>query len=157
MACEILTLNRDYIRLDGGLERRLYELGRKHCGNQEGWTISMELLHKKSGPTASLKRFRRKVKMIVQSDMLPDYRLRYQPEADQALFYTKDPKRLAESFGPSPPYRSIEHLTSVHQTPIIGLSDTKVSVHQTPMLRSIRHRGPKTLVFPRLYRPILTP
>ena len=55
--------------------------------------------------------------MIVESDVLPDYRLRYQPEADQVLFYTKEPKRLAESFGPSPPYRSIEHLTPVHQTP----------------------------------------
>jgi len=118
----------------------------------------MELLHKKSGSTASLKEFRGKVKMIVESDVLPDYRLRYQPEADQVFSYTKDPKRLAESFGPSPPYRSIGHLTSVHQTPIIGLSDTKVSVHQTPMLRSIRHRGSKIrLVFPRLSRLILTP
>ena len=103
----------------------------------------MELLHKKNGSTASLKEFRRKVKMIVESDVLQDYRLRYQPEADQVLFYTKEPKRLAESFGLSPPYRSIEHLTSVHQTPIIGLSDTKGSVHQTPMLRSIGHRGQK--------------
>jgi Replication initiator protein A len=101
--------------------------------------MSMELLHKKSGSRAFLKEFGRKVKMIVESDVRPDYRLRYQPEADQVLFYTKDPKRLAESVGPSP----LENLTSVHQRPIIGLSDTKVSVHQTPMLRSIRHRGPK--------------
>ena len=77
----------------------------------------MELLHKKGGLTVSLKEFRRKVKMIVESDVLPDYRLRYEPEADQVLFCTKEPKRLAESFGPSPPYRSIEHLTPVHQTP----------------------------------------
>ncbi len=57
----------------------------------------MEMLHKKSGSTASLKEFRRKVKMIVEGDVLPDYRLRYEPEADQVLFYTKDPKKLAES------------------------------------------------------------
>lgn len=31
---EVLTLSRDYFRLDGGLERRVYELCRKHCGNQ---------------------------------------------------------------------------------------------------------------------------
>src|SRR5579875_1914875 len=31
-----------------------------------------------------------------------------------------------------PPYRSIGHSDSVHQTPNIGPSDTKVSVHQTP-------------------------
>jgi plasmid replication initiation protein len=97
MAREILTLNRDYFRLDGGLERRLYELARKHCGNQAKWKVGMEVLHKKSGSTASLKEFRRKVKMIVEGDVLPDYRLRYEPEADQVLFYTKDPKKLAES------------------------------------------------------------
>ena len=86
----------------------------------------MELLHNKSGSTASLKEFRRKVKMIVESHVLPDYRLRYQPEADQVLFYTKDPKRLAESFGPSnTDYRSIGHQS-------IGPSDTDASVHQTP-------------------------
>jgi len=125
MARQILTLNRDYFHLDGGLERRLYELARKHCGNQAGWTISMELLHKESGSTASLKELRRKVKMIVESDVLPDCRLRYQPEADQVLFYTKDPKMLAESFGPSP-------AISVHRTPNFSPSNTDY--------RSIRHR-----------------
>ena len=86
----------------------------------------MELLHKKSGSTASLKEFRRKVKMIVESHVLPDYRLRYQPQADQVLFYTKDPKRLAASFGPSnTDYRSIGHQS-------VGPSDTDASVYQTP-------------------------
>jgi len=30
---EVLTLSRDYFRLSRGLERRLYELARKHCGH----------------------------------------------------------------------------------------------------------------------------
>ena len=47
VAREVLTRNRDYFRLDGGLERRLYELARKHCGNQAKWLIGLELLHKK--------------------------------------------------------------------------------------------------------------
>jgi plasmid replication initiation protein len=34
LAREVLTLNREYFRLGGGLERRLYELARKHCGQQ---------------------------------------------------------------------------------------------------------------------------
>lgn len=97
MAREILTLSRDYFRLDGGLERRLYELGRKHCGHQAKWAISLELLHKKSGSIAPLKEFRRKLKIIIAADALPDYRLWYEPEGDQILFYTKDAKKLAES------------------------------------------------------------
>jgi plasmid replication initiation protein len=97
VAREILTLHRDYFRLDGGLERRVYELARKHCGNQARWAVSMELLHKKSGSTASLKEFRRKIKAIVEDNALPQYRLRYEPEPDRILFYTKDAEKLITS------------------------------------------------------------
>jgi plasmid replication initiation protein len=97
LAHEVLTLHRDYFRLDGGLERRLYELARKHCGHQPKWAISLELLHLKSGSTAKLKEFRRKLKAIVQADELPGYHIRYNEESDQALFYTKDTKKLART------------------------------------------------------------
>jgi plasmid replication initiation protein len=83
---EVLTLNRDYFRLDGGLERRLYELARKHCGRQASWVIELELLHKKSGASAPLKKFRFQVKEIAQADLLPDYHLRYEPDTDQVAF-----------------------------------------------------------------------
>jgi plasmid replication initiation protein len=96
-AREVLTLNRDYFRLDGGLERRLYELARKHCGQQTKWAVGMELLHKKSGSADLLKRFRAAVKRIVLADSLPDYRLKYDPATDHVVFYSKDSKRLAES------------------------------------------------------------
>ena len=97
LAREVLTLNREYFRLGGGLERRLYELARKHCGQQSKWTISMELLHKKSGSGDLLKRFRAAVKRLVLADGLPDYRMFYDSEADNLTFYTKDAKRLADS------------------------------------------------------------
>ena len=99
VAREVLTLNRDYFRLSGGLERRLYELGRKHCGQQPKWTVSLELLHKKSGSTGPVKRFREMVKKVAMSDGLPDYRVRYESETDRVLFYTKDAKKLADSMG----------------------------------------------------------
>jgi plasmid replication initiation protein len=99
VAREVLTLSREYFRLDGGLERRLYELARKHCGNQTRWTVSVELLHKKSGSTGSLKEFRRKVKGIVQGDALPQYRLQYEAEQDRVLFYSKAAKKLAATLG----------------------------------------------------------
>jgi len=97
VAREVLTLNRDYFRLDGGLERRLYELARKHCGNQAKWLIGLELLHKKSGSAGPVKRFRELVKKIAAADLLPDYRISYEPQADLVTFYTKDTRKLAES------------------------------------------------------------
>ena len=36
----VLTLSRDYFRLRKPLERRIYELARKHCGRQDSWQIS---------------------------------------------------------------------------------------------------------------------
>jgi plasmid replication initiation protein len=86
LACEVLTLNRDYFRISGGLDRRLYELARKHCGNQAKWTISTKLLHKKSGSRATIVKFREMLKRTAMDDCLPDYRVTYDTETDQAMF-----------------------------------------------------------------------
>ena len=94
-AREVLTLNRDYFRLDGGLERRLYELARKHCGQQTKWTVGMELLHQKSGSTDLLKRFRAAVKRIVSADNIPDYRLKYEPPTDHVAFFSRNANPLS--------------------------------------------------------------
>jgi len=86
---EFLTLNRDYFRLRGGLERRLYELARKHCGHQPGWKIDLELLHKKTGSSGVVKKFREKIKVLVKTNHLPDYRITYNLKSDQITFYNR--------------------------------------------------------------------
>jgi plasmid replication initiation protein len=82
---EVLTLSRDYFRLSRGLERRLYELARKHCGHQTKWIVGLELLHEKSGSNGPLKRFRLEVRNIAKADSLPDYRLHYEGNSDHVL------------------------------------------------------------------------
>ena len=89
---EVLTLHRDYFRLGKPLERRVYELARKHCGRQTTWQISIETLLKKSGSQSSLKRFRQHVKEIALHDHLPDYRLVFDEEADVVIFFNRDGK-----------------------------------------------------------------
>src|SRR4051812_40601897 len=42
-AQEVLTLHRYYFRLRRPLERRVYEIARKHCGKQEDWKIGIDL------------------------------------------------------------------------------------------------------------------
>ena len=49
MSKSVLTLHRDYFRLRKPLERRMYELARKHCGRKDEWRISLDLLQKKCG------------------------------------------------------------------------------------------------------------
>lgn len=89
---EVLTLHRDYFRLGKPLERRVYELARKHCGRQATWQILVETLLKKSGSQSSIKRFRQHVKEIALHDHLPDYRLVFDEEADMVIFFNRDGK-----------------------------------------------------------------
>ncbi len=72
---EVLTINRDYFRLGKALERRLYEIARKHCGQSPKWLISLEKLKQKTGSTSSLPKFRYFLKEIEQNNHLPDYSL----------------------------------------------------------------------------------
>lgn len=73
LANELLTINRDYFRLRKPLERRLYEIARKHCGDGPAFKIGLDKLHKKTGSTSTLREFRRMVGKIVDADRLPDY------------------------------------------------------------------------------------
>ena len=71
----VLTLHRDYFRLRKPLERRVYEIARKHCGRQAEWRIGLETLVKKSGSTSPRRVFRKMIRDIAAEDLLPDYTL----------------------------------------------------------------------------------
>lgn len=75
---KILTYNRDYFKLRSPYDRRMYELCRKHCGNQSVWEIGFENLWKKFGVRSPLREFRRKVKEQVKKQSIPDYCIEYQ-------------------------------------------------------------------------------
>lgn len=70
---EVLTLSRDYFRLRKSVDRRIYELARKHCGEQTEWKISLELLHKKTGSSSHSREFKAMVRELTVHDHLPDY------------------------------------------------------------------------------------
>lgn len=85
-AQEILTLHRDYFRLRKPIERRVYEIARKHCGQQDRWRIGLVALLKKTGSQSPEKRFRQMIRHLVQHDHLPDYSVSFDPEADMVVF-----------------------------------------------------------------------
>jgi plasmid replication initiation protein len=74
LAKSVLTLSRDYFRLRKPLERRVYELARKHCGRQPEWRVSVEVLLKKSGSARPRRVFRKMIRDMIAADTLPDYR-----------------------------------------------------------------------------------
>lgn len=96
-AHEVLTINPDYFRLRKPIERRLYELARKHCGDQAFFVIGLELLQNKCGSKSALFEFRRALREIIKADTLPDYRMTLDDKKDQVIFYTRDTKKLAAS------------------------------------------------------------
>ena len=79
-AQEVLTLHEDYFRLRKPLERRIYEIARKHCGQKAEWKISLEVLQKKTGSASSSREFKRLVSNITTQDAefnhMPDYSVR---------------------------------------------------------------------------------
>lgn len=94
-AHEVLTINPDYFRLRKPIERRLYELARKHCGTQPGFTIGVALLQEKCGSKAKLYEFRRMLREIVADDLLPDYQLVPNWDKDQVTIRNRKVKHLA--------------------------------------------------------------
>ena len=107
-AKEVLTLHRDYFRLRKPLERRIYELARKHCGQKTEWRIGMTKLQAKCGSCSTEKEFRRLVLNIARQDEqfchMPDYAVRL--EDDMVIFTNRrndEPRRM-------PPALSSIHL-----------------------------------------------
>ena len=75
---DLLTISRGYFRLRKPLERRMYDLARKHCGrNKPKWTIHLTTLHKKTGSASTIHEFKRLVDNIVKCNNehqhFPDY------------------------------------------------------------------------------------
>lgn len=100
LANELLTINRDYFQLRKPMERRLYEIARKHCGDGPAFKIGLDKLHKKTGSSSTLREFRRMVGKTVDTNRLPDYTIAL---ADDVVTFTnrhwQDPAAQ-----PAPPF-----------------------------------------------------
>jgi plasmid replication initiation protein len=70
---QVLPIHRDYFRLRSPVDRRLYELARKHCGQQPQWQISMDLLKDKVAFSSNVRLLRAHMRRLVASQHLPDY------------------------------------------------------------------------------------
>ena len=73
IANEVLTISRDYFGLRKPLERRIYELARKHCGDNPSFKIGLDNLQKKIGSSSTPREFRRLFGRLVETNHLPDY------------------------------------------------------------------------------------
>jgi plasmid replication initiation protein len=85
-ARHVLTLSPDYFRIRKSLDRRIYELARKHCGSQKQWQCSVVALHEKSGSTDTVRKLRAALKLLAEADQLPDYSVKFDELHDTVIF-----------------------------------------------------------------------
>lgn len=78
----ILTLNTDYYALTSGLEKRLYQIARKHAGKQNfGAVMTMDTLYKKTGSSEDTRKFAYKVRELArEKGSLLDYNISVVPD-----------------------------------------------------------------------------
>lgn len=95
---EVLTLHPDYFRLSKPLEKRIYEIARKHCGQQYSWAIGLGQLHKKTGSKSPMKVFKQLIKNLVRNNHLPDYSLCL--ESEKVTFINKNHEKMDKWYNP---------------------------------------------------------
>lgn len=88
----VLTIDRTYFDLTGGLERWLYRIVRKHGGRQRrGWRFDFRHLHQKSGSLSPFKRFAFELRDIIRRQPLPGYTLFLEIELGGRALLTFEP------------------------------------------------------------------
>lgn len=86
---EVLTITPQYFQLRKPLERRLYEIARKHVGKQKEWNINLENLRNKCGSVRDLRKFRLDMKGLSASNNIPNYHFLLDDE-DMVKFFLKE-------------------------------------------------------------------
>lgn len=119
MDFDILTLHPDYFSLNQPLERRLYELARKHCGDKAWWFCNLPLLHEKTGSSQTPRRFKQEIKAVIERNSLPDYKVALDESVkpNQVVFLTRDNPRL---FSEAHKAGKLEWLARISQKPLAG-------------------------------------
>ena len=95
---EVLSIDKNYFDLRKPTERRLYELARKHCGNQMAWKIKLQNLKMKLGITSPIRTLRFNIKKIADTNHLPEYNISM--EDDVVIFTRKEPSKDNKTITP---------------------------------------------------------
>lgn len=94
-ANEILQINPEYFRLKKPVDRRIYEIARKHCGQQIEWRIHLNNLYKKTGSRSNVRTFKMSINKLIENQPIPDYSLEINQKTNIITF--KNLEKIAEA------------------------------------------------------------
>lgn len=106
MEREVLTISPNYFKLRRPLDRKLYEIARKHCAKKRGWSIGLEKLWQKTGARMTQIRFRHEMKKIAKAQHIPEYTVDYDDARDLVTFGFVEPGKEGESKSQGRPKQS---------------------------------------------------
>lgn len=88
---KILKISIDYFRIRKAIDRRIYEIARKHCGEQYDFDISLEKLFLKTGSTGTKEKFKFHLKQLANENTLPDYEISFDSKTNIVNFRNREP------------------------------------------------------------------
>lgn len=94
---EVLTIEHEYFKLKRSIDRRLYEIARKHCGEQAIWKINIDLLAEKLGSSRERFKIRDEIRQTIKTDLIPQYHIALDtsPSIDEIVFYTRVSSKIS--------------------------------------------------------------
>lgn len=99
----VLTLDREWFLLTGGLERVVYRIARKHAGDQpQGWMCRLSVLHAKTGSEAPLRNFAVAMRKIAARNDMPRYVMTMTESKDGEAAVQFRLRRLVQAQAPQP-------------------------------------------------------
>lgn len=97
MQYEVLTIDKGYFKLGKPNEKRIYEIGRKHCGHQAMWKENIDDFAEKTGLKGPRFKVRAALKEIIKRDPLPEYHLALTTsEPEEVVIYTRNQAMLSK-------------------------------------------------------------
>lgn len=88
---KILKISNDYFRIRKAIDRRIYEIARKHCGIQYKFEITLDKLQLKTGSTSTKEKFKFNIKNLAQENNLPDYEIELDVKKNIVKFKNRNP------------------------------------------------------------------
>jgi len=89
----LLSICPEYFKLTSGIDRWLYKIARKHCGNQDVFTIGVDTLYEKYPPGREFRKYKFELKATVKANRIPEYDLSWSEEGPKVIITPKEGAR----------------------------------------------------------------